>query len=77
MLDVIEVVDSPAESLKYVHTRNEQRLEASARRRKNRTIQFGKSKGPILSGLMTVMGVVGLGRGAPPPAKWHLDNGEA
>jgi hypothetical protein len=61
MLDVIEVVDSPAESLKYVHTRNEQRLEASARRRKNRTIQFGKLKGPILSGLMTVMGVIGLG----------------
>jgi hypothetical protein len=77
MLDVFEVVDSPAESPKCVRTRNEQRPEALARSYRNRTIWFGKLEGLILSGPMTVRDAIGLRRGAPPPAKQHLDGGEA
>jgi hypothetical protein len=38
MLDVVEVVDSPAESPKCVHTQNEQDREASAENRVNQTV---------------------------------------
>jgi hypothetical protein len=40
MLDVLEVVDFPAELPKCVATRNEQELKAPARRCRNRTVRF-------------------------------------
>jgi hypothetical protein len=48
MLDVVEVVDSSAESPKCVATRIGQEPEASARNCRNRTLRFGKSDYPIL-----------------------------
>jgi hypothetical protein len=77
MLDVLEVVDSPAESPKFVATQNEQRLEAPARNCKNWMVWFGKPDCLVLSGPSAVRGVVGLWQGAPPLAKRHLDGGEA
>jgi hypothetical protein len=38
---------------------------------------LGKPDCLVLLGLMTVRGTTGLQRGAPPPAKQHLDGGEA
>jgi hypothetical protein len=65
ILDVLEVVDSPTESSKYVHIRNEQKLDAP----------ICKPEGSVLSGPTAVSGAARLRRGAPPPAKRHLDSG--
>jgi hypothetical protein len=77
MLDMLEVVDSPAELPKCVATWNEQESEAPARNYKNRTARFEKLDGPDLSRSTTVKGTTGLRWGAPPLAKWHMDGGEA
>jgi hypothetical protein len=77
MLDVLEVVDSPAESSKYVTTWNEQRPEAPAQNSRNQTIWFQEPDGPVLWGPTVVKGVVGLRWGAPPPIKRRLDSREA
>jgi hypothetical protein len=58
MIDVYEVVDSLAESSKYVCTRIRQEPEASVQNRKNRTLRFGK---------------LALDEGASPLAKRRLD----
>jgi hypothetical protein len=42
----------------------------------NQMVRFAKSDCPILLGPTTVSGAAGLRRGAPPPAKRHLDSGE-
>jgi hypothetical protein len=77
MLDVLEVVDSSAESQKCVHTWNKQRPEAPAQSYRNWTIRLGKLEGPVLSGPTAIRGTTGLRRGAPPLAKRCLDSGEA
>jgi hypothetical protein len=64
MLDVFEVVDSPAESSKYVVTRIGQEPEAPDQNCRNRTVRFGKPDGPILSILMAVGGAVSTRRGS-------------
>jgi hypothetical protein len=60
MLDVLEVIDSPAESPKFVAIQNELRPDAPARNSRTRTIQFQEPDGSVLSGLTAVKGVVGL-----------------
>jgi hypothetical protein len=75
MLDVLEVVDSTAESSKCVHTRNEQEPEAPAQNKANRTVRFGKSDGPISSAPVAVRGTVSSDEGVLLPAKWHLTRG--
>jgi hypothetical protein len=70
MLDVLEVVESPAESPKCVRTQNKQEPEAPAR-------NLGKPDCPVLSGLAVVRGATGLRRGASPLAKRCLDGEEA
>jgi hypothetical protein len=74
---VIEVVDSPAESLKYVTTQIGQEPEAPAQNRKNRTLRFGKPDYPLLS-ILTIVANRTIQfcqfrrqSGAPPP----LDGG--
>jgi hypothetical protein len=64
ILDVLEVVDFPAESPKYVATRIGQEPEVPAQNRKNWIVQFGKPDGPILSISMAVRGTVGTRRGS-------------
>jgi hypothetical protein len=59
MLDVLEVVDSLAESSKNVATQIRQEPEAPTQNRKNWTVRFVKSDGPVLSILMVVRGTVG------------------
>jgi hypothetical protein len=50
MLDVLELVDSSAESPNCVRTQNKQRPEAPARSCRNWTIWLGKLEGPVLWG---------------------------
>jgi hypothetical protein len=57
MLDVLEVVDSPAESPKCVATQNEQRPKAPARNSRNQTIRFQEPDGPVLLGPTAVGGI--------------------
>jgi hypothetical protein len=40
MLDVLEVVDSPVKSQKYVATQNEQELKIPVQNYRNRTVRF-------------------------------------
>jgi hypothetical protein len=76
MLNVLEVVDSPAESPKCDATRNKQRPEAPTRNSRNQTVRFQETDGPVLSRPMVVRGTAGLRRGAPPLTKRRLDGGE-
>jgi hypothetical protein len=64
MLDMFEVVDSPAESPKCVAIRIRQVPEALVQNRKNRTVWFGKPDGPVLSIPMAVRGTAGTRRGS-------------
>jgi hypothetical protein len=64
MLDVLEVVDSPAESPKYVTTWIERESEAPAQNSRNRIIQFLEPDSPVLSGPTAVRGTTGLQRGS-------------
>jgi hypothetical protein len=75
MLDMLEVVNSAAESPKCVCTRNEQVTEAPAQNRANQTVRFGKSDGPISSVLTTVRGTVGSNEGILLLTNWHLTTG--
>jgi hypothetical protein len=77
MLDVLEVLEFLAESPKYVATSNEQRLEAPAQNSRHRMVRFGIPDYPVLSGPTGVRGTVRIRQSAPPPAKRHLDGGEA
>jgi hypothetical protein len=77
MLDVHEVVDSPAESAKFVYTQNEQEPEALARNLANQILQFGKLVDPVSLGLVAVRGTVGFSEGVLLPAKWRLTKGGA
>jgi hypothetical protein len=72
MLDMHEVVDYSAESPKYVHTQNEQELEAPARNWANRIVQSDKSDSLILSAPMVVRGTVDFDKGIPLLTKWCL-----
>jgi hypothetical protein len=76
MLDVLKVVDSPAESPKCVATQNKQILDAPARNSRNWSVRLQKPDGLVLSGPTAVRGAAGLRRCAPPPAKRRLDGGE-
>jgi hypothetical protein len=58
--------------MEVVGTRIGHKLEARVRSSRNRTLQFGKSYDPVLSGSTTVRGTAELQRGA----KQHLDGGE-
>jgi hypothetical protein len=60
VLDVLEVVDSPAESQKCVATRIKHEPEAPAQNSINQTVRFLESDSPVLSGPMAVRGTVGL-----------------
>jgi hypothetical protein len=60
-----------------IATQNEQEPKAHAQNCRNWTVWFCKPDDLILSRLMTVRGTAGLWWGAPPPAKWRLDGGEA
>jgi hypothetical protein len=64
MLDVLEVVNSPAQSPKCVATQNEQELKAPSQNYENQTVQFGKPNGPVLLGPTTIKSTAGLQRGA-------------
>jgi hypothetical protein len=77
MLDMREVVDSPAESPKSIDTRIKQEAEAPARNYRNQTVRFHELDGLILSGPTAIRGVAGLQRGASPSTKRRLDSGEA
>jgi hypothetical protein len=70
MLDVLEVVDSLAESPKCVTTQNEHEPEAPARNCENRTVQFSKLDGLVLLGLTMVRGTVRLQCGTSFSTKW-------
>jgi hypothetical protein len=63
IFDVLEVVDSPAESPKCVATRIEQEPEAPNQNCRNRTARFGKSDGPVLS-ILAVRGTTATQRGS-------------
>jgi hypothetical protein len=75
MFDVFEVVDSSAESSKYVSTRNEQELKAPTQNRANQTVRFGKLDDLVSSGPTVVKGTVGSDEGVLLPAKWCLTRG--
>jgi hypothetical protein len=60
MLDVLEVVDSPAELLKCVATRIEHEPEAPDRNSRNRTTWFLELDSPVLSRPAAVRGTAGL-----------------
>jgi hypothetical protein len=60
MLDVCELVDSLAESPKYVATRIEHEPEAPARSYRNWILQFGKPEGPVLLRPTAVRGTAGV-----------------
>jgi hypothetical protein len=64
MLDVLELVDSPAEWPKCVATQIGQEPEAPGQNYRNRTVRFGKPDGPILLILTTVRGATGTRRGS-------------
>jgi hypothetical protein len=63
MLDMLEVVDYPAESPKCVGRWIEQELEAPVWNSKNRILQFDKPEDPVLSELMAARGAAGRWRG--------------
>jgi hypothetical protein len=75
MLDVLDVVNSPAESAKCVHTRNEQESEAPAQNWVNRIVRSCKLDSSVASAPTTVRGTVGSSEGVL-PAKWRLTRGE-
>jgi hypothetical protein len=77
MLDVREVVDSPAESPKCVCTWIGQELEAPVQNKRNRIVWFQELDTLVLSRPAVVRGAVGLWWGAPPLVKRCLDGGEA
>jgi hypothetical protein len=77
MLNVCEVVNSPAESPECVCTQIRQESEAPVQNKRNRTIQFQKSDPSVLSRPTAVEGAIGLRRGAPPSTKRRLNGGEA
>jgi hypothetical protein len=54
MIDMLEVVDSLAESPKCVLTQNEQESEAPTRNWANQIVRSGKPNNPILSALASV-----------------------
>jgi hypothetical protein len=72
MLDVREVVDSSAKSLKYVCTRNEQEPETPAQNRANQIVRFDKPFDPVSPVSETVRSTVAFGEGVLLPAKWRL-----
>jgi hypothetical protein len=76
MHDVLEVVDSLAESPKCVHTQNEQEPEAPARSWANQMVWFGKLDCLVSSAPVAVRGTVSSGEGILFPAKWHLTRGK-
>jgi hypothetical protein len=59
-----------------VATRIELEPKAPVRNSRNRTVQFQKSDIPVLSRPVAVRNAVRLQRGASPPAKRRLDDGE-
>jgi hypothetical protein len=63
ILDVLEVVDSPAESPKCVATRIGQEPEAPNQKCRNQTARFGKSNDPVLS-ILAVRGTTATQRGS-------------
>jgi hypothetical protein len=75
MLDVLEVVDSPAELPKCVCTQNEQEPGAPTRNRANWTVWFGKSDDLVSSVPAAVRGTIGSSEGVLLQAKWRLIRG--
>jgi hypothetical protein len=69
MLDVLEVVESPAELPKCVAARNEQRPKALSQNCRNWTVRFQEPDGSVLSRPTAVRGRTGFQRGAPPLTK--------
>jgi hypothetical protein len=69
MLDVVEVVNYPAKSSKYVATQNKQEPDTPAQNCRNQTVWCDKLAGPVLLRPTAVRGAIVLRRGAPPPAK--------
>jgi hypothetical protein len=64
MLNVLELVNSPAEPSKCVVTRIKQEPEAPAQNRKNQTVRFGKPDGLVLSIPMAGRGATDTRRGS-------------
>jgi hypothetical protein len=60
MLDVLEVIDSLAESPKCAATQIGQEPEALVRSGRNRIVQFQESDTPILSRPTTIKGAIRL-----------------
>jgi hypothetical protein len=77
MLDMLEVVDSQAKSLKYVRTQNEQKPKATAQNRANRMVQFGKLDYPVPSASAAVKGTVGSTEGILLLVKWRWTRKES
>jgi hypothetical protein len=72
ILDVFEVVNSPAELQKCVCTQNEQEMEALAQNWANRIVRFGKPDSPVLSAPPVIKGTVGSSEDVLLSTKWCL-----
>jgi hypothetical protein len=72
---MLEVVDSPTGSPKYVHTQNEQEPKVLARNWANWMVWFGKPDCLVSSALTAVRGTIGSGEGVLLPVKWRLTRG--
>jgi hypothetical protein len=62
MLDVLEVVNSPAELPKYIRTRIRQESKAPVQNRENQTLRFDKPDYLVLSIPIAVRGAIGTQR---------------
>jgi hypothetical protein len=69
ILDMLEVVDSPVKSSKYVHTYNEQESKAHTQNRVNQTVQFSELDDLVSSAPTIVRSTVGSNESVILPVK--------